>query len=399
MTPPRDQNIISPKYTLEADELKRGSVLCQKCKNVRRSRSCPKCGYDAVCIRISWQGTPCFFYRDKHGNAYSFSEAVKDLLTINQQIESGEFDPREYETRFRDEKIFRSAFSKWLEQKENEVKDNRLSPETLRPYQSYHRNYFGYFDDMDVREIKLKHLQTFLDGLLAVLSAKYKKNMMNCLHAFFEWLKRWGDIKELPVFPEMRVHDSRIMTPIPYEAQLEAIIHIPEEHRDIFILMRETGIRISEAGALKGRDIDHSNKRILIQRNWSGAKLQETTKGRRKDWIPLSNVAYEMVRKNSLNKFGNDFIFDNPTTQGPYKPEFMRRLWKKYSGTETMLKEAMRHSTLSDWANHGASAFQIKELARHSDIRVSDNYVKNAKQGLYDIVNRKVVPIGKKKRA
>lgn len=377
--------------------MKRGSILCQKCKSTRKTRSCPKCNYDAVCIRISWNGKLYYFYKNSYGKAYSFNEAVIQLGLINQQIINKEFDPNEYLPEFINEKRFSNAFDRWLEQKEYQERDNRLSPETLRPYKSYNKNYFqDYFVSIDVRDIKLKHLQTFLDGLPEKLSAKYKKNMINCLHTFFEWLKRWGEIKELPVFPDVHVHDSKIMKPISYDEQVSAIHSIPEEHRDIFFFMRETGIRISEACAVMAKDIDFTNKRALIQRNWSGSKLQETTKGRNKEWIPLSELAIETVKKNVLNAIGNTFVFINPKTGREYRPEFLRRVWKRFSGVEATLKEAMRHSTLSDWANQGANAFQIKELARHSDIRVSDNYVKNTKLGLYNIVNRNVVKLRKR---
>jgi integrase len=384
-------NIIPPAYFLEGDDMKAGSILCQKCKRTRRKRSCPHCGYDSVCIRISWEGKSYTYYKGKDGKSLSFKDGLALKIEINKRIQDRVFDPRDYLKEVIDERRFHNAFEKWLEEKEKEEQDNRLSPETLRCYKAYYRNYFSSFESLDVREFRLKHLQNFLNGLPNRLSSKYKKNMMNCLHAFFTWLKRWGDIREIPVFPEVRVSDSKIMRPITYEQQIEAIERIPQEHRGIFLFMRETGIRISEACALMVGDVDFANRRALIQRNWSGAKLQETTKGRNKEYIPLSELAIEVARVNAGERIGKSFLFINCETRREYRPEFLRRLWKAYSGVEATLKESMRHSTLSDWANHGASAFQIKELARHSDIRVSDNYVKNAKQGLYEVVNRKNV--------
>lgn len=391
LTKAEGTNIIAPVYFLGGEDMKAGSILCQKCKRTRSERSCHHCGYDSVCLRISWEGKLFNYYKGKDGKSLSFKDGLALKIEINKKIQDGEFDPNDYTQAKINELRFGNAFERWLNEKEREEQDNRLSPETLRCYNAYSRNYFSYFENIDVRDIRLKHLQTFLNALPERLSSKYKKNIMNSLHTFFGWLKRWGDIKDTPVFPEVRVNDSRVMRPITYEQQMEAIERIPQEHRDIFYFMRETGIRISEACAVMVEDIDFANRRALIQHNWSGSKLQNTTKGRNKEYIPLSDTAIEAAEKNTKERIGKSFLFVNYETRGEYRPEFLRRLWKKHGGIESTLKECMRHSTLSDWANHGANAFQIKELARHSDIRVSDNYVKNVKQGLFRVVNRNKV--------
>jgi len=62
-----------------AELTKRGSILCQRCGNVRRERVCPKCGWDACLIRISVSGKPIRIY-DVRGQVLSYSSALVGLL-------------------------------------------------------------------------------------------------------------------------------------------------------------------------------------------------------------------------------------------------------------------------------------------------------------------------------
>jgi site-specific recombinase XerD len=125
----------------------------------------------------------------------------------------------------------------------------------------------------------------------------------------------------------------------------------------------------------------------LIQRTYSGYELVERTKGKHRKWIPLSRVALEIARTQGKGRFGAEFLFINRNTGKGYKPSFLRDLWKDHGIKEITLYEAMRHSTITDWSEH-ASAFQVKDLARHGDIRTSQKYVHNAMKGLRSIVDR-----------
>lgn len=125
----------------------------------------------------------------------------------------------------------------------------------------------------------------------------------------------------------------------------------------------------------------------MIQRTYSGSLLVERTKGKHRKWIPLSILAMEIARKLATGRFGVEFLFLNPSTGRGYKPHYLNELWTKYGPKGLTLYEATRHSTITDWSRH-ANAFQVKDLARHSDIRTSQQYVHNALTDLKSIVNR-----------
>lgn len=385
--------------------MERGSILCAapRCGTVRSDhhKSCPNCGHDNVYIRIRWKGKPYRYYLFLDNRQrllpYSNAQAIIILREINQKIDSGTFDPEYYLTKSMKARVFENAYDAWIDKKQKLVRKEERSPETVRCYESYARNYLiPFFEGMDVGQITEGSLDDFLDGLPEHLSQKYRKNIMKCLEAFLRWCVKKRYAPALPEMPSVVVKSARKMRAIPYEMQILGINNLPEEHRDIFLFARETALRISEACVVKASDINITNRQAVICRNISGGKVQNTTKGGEAKLLPLSQIAIEIVLRNVQDL--NGYLFINPVTKKHYMPEFLRRIWNIHSGTGVMLKEALRHSTLSDWANAGANAFQIKDLGRHSDIRTSNIYVHNAMAGLYNIVDRKVVSITEIKR-
>jgi integrase len=146
-----------------------------------------------------------------------------------------------------------------------------------------------------------------------------------------------------------------------------------------------TGIRIGEACALKAGDLRLEIKKVLMQ-SYSDHKIIETTKARKKRFIPLFEVACDLAVSNSQNKLPGAFLFTRGKGRG-YRQEFLRRLWRKYSNIEITLYEAMRHSTITDWAESN-SPYVVQDLSGHTDIRTTMHYVHLADKRLHEAVNR-----------
>ncbi len=374
-----------------AELIARGSISCQRCGTTRRERVCPKCGYDACVIRISVKGKRLRIYYDKNGIALSFSMAFQALTQINKEIKDRSFNINDWLQPAIIENKFKNKYDVWIRQKTIEAEAGRFSHETLKLYQSYKKNHYGPLYEIDVREVELSHLQDLVNGFTG-LSEKYVKNLVDCLKTFFKWLNKWERVR-LPIFPDIEITTGETQRAISYEEQIEAIEHFPVEHQDVMFFIRETGLRVSEGCALQVRDIDIPGQRALIQRTYSGYRLVEKTKGKHRKWIPLSRRAFEIAQKHVSGRFGADFLFINPSTGRGYKAAYLRDLWAVYGIKGLTLYEATRHSTITDWAKK-ATAFQVKDLGRHGDIRTSEKYVHNAMTDLREVVNRdNVVPI------
>lgn len=164
--------------------------------------------------------------------------------------------------------------------------------------------------------------------------------------------------------------------------------------------MREQALRVAETCSVKIKDNDLPHNRVLIQRTYSERKVVETTKQKKKQWIPLTKKAYEVAVRNSKGRFGEEFLLINPETGRGYLPDYLRRLWRKYSRCPLTLYEAMRHSTITDWAEKGANAYKVQKGARHSDIRTSAKYVHNAMNDILSMMDRdNVIPFPQESNA
>lgn len=112
--------------------MKRGSILCQRCGVKRVGRVC-QCGWDKCLIRIQVDGKLYRIYHDRNKTAYSYTEAVQDLIKINREIKENRFDISNWLPVELEKKRFYSLWGDFIAQREK-----RLSPETIRVYKSYY---------------------------------------------------------------------------------------------------------------------------------------------------------------------------------------------------------------------------------------------------------------------
>ena len=344
-----------------------------------------------------WQGELFKFYKDKNGRPHSYSTALMDLGTINGQIEGKTFDPKEWLPEAIEEKRFENAMDNWIARKEKEAGEGKLAPSTLGNYKTY-RNFitelrstlrasmYGRFE--------LKHLQNFYDDLPG--SAKYRKNVMDALYTFFRWLKRWGEIKEVPTWPEMEQPIQHEPFTLVEEAQIDVLSRIPAEHRNIFEFLMETGLRPSEVCALMAKDIDPQLRKALIRRTYSESVLREKTKQKKERWVVLTDLTWELVMRNAGR---SEFVFTNPETKHGYRYKFLYRLWKE-TGTPIGFYNGTRHSLGTQLGNAGVPIQDIQKILGHADLRSTQRYVHTSDERTRELLSRrgKVIDIEEAKK-
>jgi site-specific recombinase XerD len=139
--------------------------------------------------------------------------------------------------------------------------------------------------------------------------------------------------------------------------------------------------------------------KALIQRTLSCNEIRETTKAKNKRPIPLSDRALFMAKAHSEGRFGQEFLFLNPSTSRGYKTEFLRRLWREHSKSKVTLYEAMRHSFATQIIEGGADLATAQTLLRHADIRSTQAYFHANVNKLQDVVNSRgrVIKINERK--
>lgn len=362
----------------------KGVILCARCR--RKVDGACSCGSVKVLIRVNHNGRYYEYRRDKTGEILSSITASSLLLKINGEIKEKTFDPVAYTDKKVAERRFEHMIEKWLDEKIKAEKAGELSPGTIKNYSGYVSNYFTFLNDMDVREIGLEELTNFKDTLDGI-GIKTRKNVINALKNFFNWLYERGTIARIPVFPKIKGNDSRQRQAIDIETQDAVLKNIPEIHQGIIEFLYETGLRPGEVCALLCGHIDLRTGTARIERTFSGNKLRATTKQHRVRTIPLSLRAFEIVEKYMQGKLPTQFLFINPTTGKNYLPDTLWRIWHYNAGLEGItLYEGTRHSFGSQLVQKNDITV-IKELMGHSTIKTTEGYLHYRIKHLTSAVN------------
>jgi integrase len=120
-----------------------------------------------------------------------------------------------------------------------------------------------------------------------------------------------------------------------------------------------------------------------------GSILVDTPKENNKQYIPLSDIAIEIVKKHIKGKFKTEFVFINPVTGKGYMPETLSKYWKLNAGVEVSYYEASRHSFCTQVVEDcNVNEFQAQLLMRHADPRSTRRYFHGNVKRLRDIVNK-----------
>jgi len=413
---PKTKNSFPPPY---GELIMKGTIRCVKCdSSIKKEGACPTCGGVRCYILIYWRRkSPYKIRRDKKtGEPLQYLKALDMLLEINRQIKNKTFNIYDWTSSKLKETSLGYKLNQWIKAKEEDFISGEFSGETLKNYKGYIKNYYkkfkidrngnaGWTNDKNdpfllinwnVTEIRKTEIAMFKKELMKIekLKIKTKKNILNALHAFFTWLAMEDpdeliNLKEIPDFPKISGDDSEPRKALDYDMQIKGINNIPEKHRDIIEFGCEEFLRPGELCALKIKDIDLINKTIIVRRTWSGSILRENTKQKKWKIKPLTQKAYEIARKHSKNRFPDEFLFINPTTNRCYRPKILNNIWKTYSGTKTVYYEGSRHSSLTQLAEAGYDITAIRELAGHSDIRTTVKYVHRSLSKLREIANNR----------
>lgn len=368
-----------------------GTIRCSTCDRAMKDEAC-SCGKARCYIAIYWKGKPYKIWHYYDGMPLDYGRADSMLGEIRTAISKRTFNPLDY-TKSK-ERRFDAVISKWLDFKDRELARGNIRPSSVYSINKIVFNHLKYFNDYNVREINRELISEFIDSLSNV-KHKTQRNILVVLKSFFKWMHDRGTVTAIPAFPKMEGDDdSKERIALDYDDQQELLKKVPEIHRDIIEFGMETGLRVGELIALQVGDIDIRRGRAIIQRTLSGNVIIESTKGGTKKPIPLSERAIEILIPHLREKTPKSWCFVNPVTNNRYGINRLNRVWRKATGLDVTYYEASRHSFVTQCVDSGADALQVKELARHSDVRTTQKYYHGDMKRLRDVVNRrgKVIP-------
>ncbi len=298
--------------------------------------------------------------------------------------------------------LFRARLDHWLEVKRREMQGCSLSPTYLCELERYAKpgGYFSFFDELPIFEIGYGRIEDFSLHLADLgLSPKTRRNVLGALHGFLSWLRRRGELTQVPEVPLPRVneHEPRILSIEDQDRILEAI---PEERRGIFLALAHLGLRPGEARAL---DVaDYRDGWLIVDKAVKGsagdAPIRGTKTGRGKR-LPVGPVVQEWIERwvDPEGRLRGALLFVNPRTGTRWSHWALRDTWLKAARSvgihDSRLYEGTKHTMATDAVRRGVSERALQTFLGHTDVRSTRRYARLSEAALVSVLRpREVTP-------
>lgn len=163
-----------------------------------------------------------------------------------------------------------------------------------------------FFMDIDVRDIKYRHLDAFAESMLrSGYSASYAKTCIGVVNKVLERALKLGFIDVMP--------KRTIQLPTPNRVdffdkdEVESIMYyldvVDPTWKVIYLILLTTGMRIGELLALQSDDICFNSKSISITKSWvRGANILRPPKKGSVRTVPISKLLEKPLRDSLGNK-------------------------------------------------------------------------------------------------
>lgn len=231
----------------------------------------------------------------------------------------------------------------------------------------------------DINYEKLRKLQSSINRAL-----KGKYNTMGCLHKLLQDAFDSGHISQMPKFPDFKGKEAVVPPRIDWisdAGQWRVINHISQEDRYIFIFMKLTGCRPSEARAIRWIDIkpDH----IIFEKTFGRGNELKEVKQKKIRTFPMIEALkglFEQVPRKDLT-----FVFINPRT-GKHYNRHINKIWykacEKAEAKKVKLYNSTRHSFGCQMLNAGLDKAIVQRLLGHTDSKMTDRYAEYSTDSL-----------------
>jgi len=333
-------------------------------------------------VRGMWQGKRWYFshYNSDLGprTCASFEEAKHLQMVISSEIANGIFNPERYS---KQKPLHVKTYIKhWLKQVEPNI-----SYSTLKAYRAAARYIECGLGDVFLPDLNYERIRKWVNGLK--LNIKTKKNYHGVLVCMLRDAKRSGHI---PQMPDVVRFSGGLSIPqkkpdwIDAKTQGAILQEIPRPHRPIFQFLFATGVRVSEARALRRCDVFRDRGYIVIRQTFAptrhGGESLVVVKQKQERTIPFYD-ALQVFWDSIPIHLNSEFVFINPDTGRPYTKNINRDIWnpacKRCLGYVVPLNVAGRHSFGTQLAMRGVGMESIRDLLGHSDTGVTRRHYAN----------------------
>jgi len=288
-----------------------------------------------------------------------------------------------------------SWMKRWLDVRRREAEAGTLSPYTFRQYQGYAKpgGHFSYFDRLSIHEITFGVLEDWSLWLAdRGQNPKSRRNIISAFKAFLAWLRRRGEIREVPEFslPRADEYEPRIMAIEEQDLALEAI---PVRERGIFLAMARLGLRPGEARAMDATD--YRDGWITVDKamkgKGSGAPIGGTKTGKPKR-LPVGEELAGWIEEHVPReaRLSSAPLFANPRTGRRWNHQALTVIWKRALSAcglpHAPLYEGTKHSFATDAMRRDVPERLLQKFLGHADVRSTRRYARLADSALVRVL-------------
>ena len=247
--------------------------------------------------------------------------------------------------------------------------ERNYSDNTIIGYSNHLVLFNNYINDknISINNIDYGIIRSYINYLYNLYNTKSICNHISSLRSFFKYLKNEEIIKNNPM---VLIENPKLEKKLPkflYYEDIEKILNVPDLNTDIGIrdalileLLYVTGIRVSELVNIKIKDIEFSNKKIII--TGKGNKQRIVIYGTRcKDLLDK----YLNIRNNFV-KDDNDYLL-----LGIKGKKINDRVVRKIINISP---HVFRHTFATHMLNEGADLRSVQELLGHENLSTTTIY-------------------------
>jgi len=284
---------------------------------------------------------------------------------------------------------------RWLEVRRRECAAGSLSPNYLAELERLAGadGYFSFFADKSIHEISFGTLEDFSLWLAdRDLAPKSRRNYLAAFQAFLKWLKRRGEIRDVPelALPKCDEHEPRLLAISDQDCVLAAI---PEEDRGIFLALAHLGLRPGEARAVIASD--YQGGWLHVSRAFKGKSVTSPIRGTKTGKpkrLPVSEElrAWIEARMKPEDRLRQRSLFPNPRTGQPWPHKALQRVWSEALETAELphisLYEGTKHSFATDAIRRGVPERHLQRFLGHASIQSTRRYARLADNALVEVL-------------
>ncbi len=332
-------------------------------------------------IKLYLDGKQVAISTDKKTNKSIKSEehAQKVLSIIQSEIDDGTFDREDWKLKrgiaakkHRSVQTVKQYSKKWLKKRKELCDAGEIVPRTLKDDKTAVNKYIiKYYSHKSLNQITKKNILEFYNKINLSKAGKY--NIVSTFRKMLNDAKEDGFMESVPEFPKLNKKSKQAKKYMTPEQQNKVISKINNFDKPIFQIMRQYGLRPSEARALKKSSVRDGE--IYIEWSYSENLLRNTTK----TGEPRSYCITPYVQ-NILNNIPNsksEFLFVRRDGK-PYTSKNLNKIWRQACKEANIphfkMYNAMRHSLARNLLENGHGMDMVSEVLGHASVEITKEF-------------------------